>query len=283
MEFKPSVIKVEKALIGEINYIHKIIKKKIQKDAFETISIGVQPLDIKRLSNGAFVLSNSKSVTLFDESFNQLKKVDISSRGCAIHNDKGIYITGDENHCIYLMDNELNIIKTFGSEGDGMDQFFYPCSICCQNDYLFVSDNLNKRIQIFTLDLKYHDTIRLDFYPQSIALSNTTIGIHKSDYSNNEKKDEKIYFYDLKTKTLKKEYPNISGRISLIDSHFYVLTCEPPKKLFIFDQEGELIDEASVESISKYIKGFWDGFMFLTKDNLFVTSFNGENILKFKH
>ena len=78
------------------------------------------------------------------------------------------------------MDNELNLIKTFGSAGDGMDQLIGPRTICCQNDYLFVSDRFNKRIQILTLDLEFHDTIQLDFLPLSIAVSSTTIGIDGS-------------------------------------------------------------------------------------------------------
>ena len=100
------------------------------------------------------------------------------------------------------MDNELNLIKTFGSAGDGMDQLIGPRTICCQNDYLFVSDRFNKRIQILTLDLEFHDTIQLDFLPLSIAVSSTTIGIDGSIG---------IFFYDLQTKILKKEYSNING------------------------------------------------------------------------
>ena len=257
----------------------EFIKKTIKKGVFETISIGVDPYEIKRLSNGHFISSNLGSVTLFDESFKQLKEIDIkgSASGCAIHNDKNIFITHYSKHCIYLMNNELNIIKTFGSEGDGMNQFYYPFTIICQNEYLFVSDHGNKRIQILTLDLQYHYTIQLDFNPKSIAVSNTTIGINSNSLC-----DNMIYFYDVKTKKMKKEYRNIMGRISFIDSHFYVITYEQPKKLFIFDEEGELVDEISLESISEHIQNHLDGFIFLTKDNLFVTSRSGGNVLKFK-
>ena len=281
MEFKPSVYRVEKELIGKFNFIKigeikmHLIKKTIQKGVFKKISIGVDPYEIKRLSNGGFITNNYKSVTLFDESFNLLKKIDIDGNliGCAIHKDKGIYVTDNFKNLIYLMDNNLNIIQTFGSGCDNKDQLLFPCTIFCQNEYLFVSDQLNERIQILTLDLKYHDTIQLDFYPKSIAVSNTRIGINGSN--------DKIHFYDLQTKTLKKEYRNINGRISLIDSHFYVVTYKQPKKLFIFDEEGELVDESSVESISNHIGNEWDGFMFSTNDYLFVPSYHGKMVLKF--
>ena len=123
----------------------QLIKRTIQKGVFETISIGVKPFEIKRLSNGHFISNNWGSVTLFNESFNQLKKVDFTGHviGCAIHNDKNIFITDYLKHCIYLMDTELNIIKTFGSKGDRMDQLNGPTTIICQNDYLFVSDSSN--------------------------------------------------------------------------------------------------------------------------------------------
>ena len=140
IEFKPSDDKVEKRLIGEIIWNKmQLIKKTIQKGVFETISIGVQPYEIKRLPNGTFITNNSSSVTLFDESFNLLKKIDIKGHaiGCAIHNDKNIFITDYDNHCIYLMDNQLNIMKTFGSRGPGMNQLFFPRTIFCQNDFLF--------------------------------------------------------------------------------------------------------------------------------------------------
>ena len=236
----------------------------------------MSPLEINRLSNECFISSNYGSVTLFDKSFRQLKKADISASGCAIHNQTDIYVTDYASGCIYLLDNELNLQKTFGSKGDRMDQLYYPTTICCQNKYLFVSDKVNERIQILTLDLQYHDTVQLNFHPESIAVSSATIGIQ--EYCKH------IFFYDIKTKKMKKEYPSISGRISLIDSHFYVLTYNPPKKLFIFDQEGELIDEASVESISEHIRNETgrDGSMFLMNDYLFISSFSGRKLLKYK-
>ena len=212
-----------------------------------------------------------------DETFKELKKIDRQGSlvGCSIYNDKHIYVTDYETACVYLMDNELNILKTFGSKGSGMDQFNCPCTIFCQNEYLFVSDHVNKRIQILTLDLKYFDTIQLNFGPRSIAVSSTTIGISETD---------KIFFYDIKTKNLKKEHPNIFGRINLIESYFYVVSLKPSNKLFIFDQEGELINETSIESISEHIKHpyGWDGFMLLTKDYLIFLSYTEGKVLRFK-
>ena len=253
------------------------IKKLIQKGDFETISIGVSSKEMYRLLDGCFISSNFVSITLFDENFNQLKKIDVpgSVYGCAVHYKKGIYVTDYTKCCIYMMDNQLNMIKTFGKKGSSMNQLEYPTSICCQDDYVYVCDSCNKRIQIFTLDLKYHDTIQLVFRPCFIAVSCTTIAICVESKKG-------IHFYDIKTKELKKKYSDIDGRISVIDSYFYVIS--GMRILYVFDNEGDLIDETSVEKLKDFIRGNgeWDGFMLSTEDYLLFLSYYNENVLKFK-
>ena len=54
------------------------------------------------------------------------------------------------------------------------NELFSPLGIYCQDDYLFLSDSENHSIQILNLDLKYRDTIELNFRPQS----STTIRMH---------------------------------------------------------------------------------------------------------
>ena len=120
------------------------------------------------------------------------------------------------------------------------------------------------------LDFEYHDTIQLDYQPRSIEASNTTIGICSSD---------KICFYDKKTKKLKKQYAGSFGRISLIDSHFYVFSGKPPN-LYIFDDEGILTEKIGLPS--NLIEDSSDGFLFSTEDNLLVLSKNGKKISKSK-
>ena len=280
IEFNPSILNIEKELIGEINCHLKLqrIKKSIQKGDFETISIDENPYQMCRLLNRCFVSSNGKSATLYNENFRLLKTIYIpgSAYGCAVHKDKGIYISDYTECCIYLMDNQLNMIKTFGTRGSDTDQFDSPSSIFCQDEYLFVSDQENKRIQILTLDLKYHDTIQLDFKARFIAVSSSTICLCC--------KNNGIYFYETKTKELKKKYPNFKGRISVIDSNFYVVSCLTPKILYVFDKEGELIDETRVKTRNDSINDIfgWDGFMISMEDYFLIIS-NFYSILKFKY
>ena len=264
------------------------IKKAIQIGDFEPINAHGNPYEIRRLSNEFFLTSNLNSIQLFDSrTFTPLRWRKVNAKGCAVYNDKNIYISDSYKNCISLINFDGNKefskeIKSFGSQGSDDEQLNNPSTIFCENEYLYVSDNKNKRIQILTLDLIYDDTIQLNFEPQSIAVSSTTIGIvgqtligHKGKYD--------LYFYDIKTKSLKNEYKNLRGRISLIGSYFYVVTSKPSTKVFIFDKEGDLIDEASIaESIKPYINCLNDGFMFSTTSYLFVASYTGEKFLKFK-
>ena len=263
-------------MIGKIicNYKMHLIKNTIQNGAFETISIDIAPQEIRRLSNGCFISSCTDSITIFDDSFKQLKQIDLDyAVGCAIHNDKNIYITDYDKCCIYLMDNQLKMIKKFGCKGSTMNQFNIPLSICMKDEFLYVCDLGNKRIQILKLNFEYHETIQLDFYPQFIEISNTTIAICGS---------QGIYFYDKRTKQLKKKYPAILSRISLIDFNFYVISGTLVKNLFIFDHEGELIDEVILENLRDTIVNFYDGYILSTEDYLLVLSNNGEKFLKYK-
>ena len=142
------------------------IKKSIQNGDYETFSIDENPYQMCRLLDGCFISCNYGSATLFDENLNVLKRILLPGSEfccCAIHNDKGIYFTNFEKSCIYLMENQLNKIKTFGTKGSNIEQLNSPSSIFCHDEYLYVSDQKNNRIQILTSDLKYHDTIRLNF------------------------------------------------------------------------------------------------------------------------
>ena len=253
------------------------ISRTIQNGHFEMVLIDFIPYAICELSNGSFVATHINQISVFDENLIQFKKVDFSNFafGCAISNDKNIYITDWNNSCICLMDKELNIIKKFGTKGSNNNEFNNLTCICCRDDFLFVCDYSNRRIQILKLDFEYHDTIQLNCFPLSIEVSNTTIGICGFEGG--------IYFYDRRTKAFKKQYPNnIIGRISFIGSNFYVLSYKPSKKVYVFDAEGNLLEEFEIEIFGKLITDIKDGIIFSSKDYLFVSSFSRKTILKFK-
>ena len=176
-------------------------------------------------------------------------------------------------------------MKTYGTiieedlwdeHNDRMDELNSPSAVCCQDEFVFVSDH--ERIQIFTLDLKFYDFIEFNFEPSSIAASSTTIGICGENQG--------IYFWDIRTKKIKKKYSNINGVLMrFIASHFCIFSWESENgKIYFFDKEGELIDEICVQSLInkiQNIRGF-DGFMLSTEDSSLFFLYSDREIFKFK-
>ena len=287
MDFKKSEEKLIDNIIAEINYFtvntksgftYNEINDRIKKMTFETIQI--QVLDICVLLNNRIVAStNNNSISIFDEKFNLIKKVDgfdekpIYSFGVAVHKTNNlIYVSNWSNDCVYMLDYELNKIKSFGSQGSGAHNLYRPFGICYKDDHLYVCDASNQRIQILSSNLEYVDTLKLQYVPHTIKISNTSIGFCGSNNS--------INFYDIRTKNLKKQCPNVSGRISEIDSIFYLVSYNPTKKIFCFDTDGNLIEEYGAEGLNPYISYVCDGLI-LTFNNSIMLANNKGNILKF--
>ena len=156
-----------------------------------------------------------------------------------------IYITDRDKHCLHLMDLNLNIIRSFGSIGSGNQNFKYPLSICIENNLLYVTDCKNKRIQVFNNNFEFIDGIKLTGNPFSIKFSDKTIGICSSNG---------VYFYDITTKTLKNEYKNIIGKMNSINNNFYLLSNQPLKRLYCYDNDGNLVEEIINKSFDKLIE-----------------------------
>jgi hypothetical protein len=88
--------KLNKYSIGEIIYngereYFSINSEKVRDilsiGEYEAISIDVNPYEICSLSNGNFISTNSDSLTIFDENFKQIKKLDIQIGhvfGCSV-------------------------------------------------------------------------------------------------------------------------------------------------------------------------------------------------------
>jgi len=211
------------------------------------------------------------SITMFDENFNEIKKVNLGlSFGCTINKTGDIYVTDCKNNCIYKMDVELNMVKKEGSHGSGDFQFHSPLSICFENNFLYICDRLNERIQILNDNLEFVDKIKLQFEPKSIKIIDKTIGICSLNGT---------YFYKLDTKQLIKQYPKIVGKINKINSSFYVLSYKTSNKIYCFDHLGSLTEEISIKSLNQYFSDPCDGSIAVYKKNLIISSYSGSGII----
>jgi hypothetical protein len=281
----PSNENLSEKTIGKIIYPdliknnHQETMDKIKNANFATVDMHALVYDICVLPNNCFLSLNFDSISVVDEKFNIIKtiqKIDdkpISSPGSALNMEKNcIYVSNRSGHCVYMLDIDLNMIKSFGSEGKDKNSFKYPHGICFNDDYLYVCDYSNFRIQIFNSDLEYGDSIKLSVAPLTIQISGTSIGIVGHDNS--------VHFYDKSTKALKKQHnQNCYGRISEINSLFYVITKSSFKMLYCFDADGNLLSEESINRLDELLTENFDRRIFYYKNNVFMT--NGIEIIKF--
>ena len=203
------------------------------------------------MPNGTILATTNYSIQLFDEQFKEIKQIDSTAIGCAINTTKNeIYISNEKNNCIDTFDLNLNKIKTFGSKGSENSQFNDIGRMYWKNSKLFVLDAGNKRIQIFDIETNFIDSIKLDYRPSSIAVSDKTIGVCGNTGT---------FFYDTETKNLEYEFKNQIGSLSMIDSIFYLASYKPtPKKVFCFNPNGKFLMEINVcDKLSNYLIHPW--------------------------
>jgi hypothetical protein len=250
---------------------------KIENGSYETIHMRI--VDACVLSNNRLLASTHRSISILDERFNIIKEIEkidgnyIYSYGVAFNNKKHcIYASCVQSHCIYMLDLDLNKIKSFGSQGSNNNNLDCPSGICLNDDHLYVCDTRNVRIQILNSDLQFIDTIKLiNCHPEQIKIIGSTMCIFKITGS--------IQFYDLKnTKQLKKQHDELDGRLSRIDSFFYLVTS---KMLYYFDANGNIIKEMKIERFSNLIWNALDGILLYFNNRLIVISFNTDTIIKF--
>ena len=271
---------VEKKVIGEIvfealaKYRCKKMKETLLNGRFELISISGRPLSLISLPNGNFVCGTDDSVKLLDENFKEIKSVlTVRQNYCALNHRKEIYVSDHYKSCIILFDSNLNQLKQFGSQGAGNNQFNHPQGLCCHEDYFYICDCNNKRIQILTLDFEYVNTIQLDGnHPFRVQTSETTICVSCST---------SVLFFDLKTRALKHKSNFGIFNTNYIDSIFYASNFLK-KKCYFYDSDGNFIEEMPFnENISKHITFYDSGSLCRNKNNLYMADSMSSKILKF--
>ena len=269
---------IDKSLIGEI-ILEELKRSKIKNlllnGNFKTIPIEGYPLSLIDLPNGQFVSGTDDSVILLNENLQSIKKVWTGGNSfCALSRRNEIYVSVYQRHCIILFDLNLNQLENFGSRGDGNNQFYFPEGLCCHENYLYICDNYNQRFQILTLDFDYVSTIITDYHhnPIRIQISETTISLSSN---------EAIFFYDLKSRTLKSKYYFGRMELNYIDSTFYGSNYIQ-KKFYLFDSDGNFIEEiAWNEKLSKKVSSFSSGSLCRNKEDLYMIDFDGKRLFKF--
>jgi hypothetical protein len=233
-------------------------------------SFAIKPVEIRKkkidicdmcvLKGESFIGIDQTSVIKFEDDFDYPERVflviylanteTVKLSSIALNKRGEIYITDYYNHCIFMLTPELAKKKIFGSKGVENNELSMPNGISCNNDYVYVCDTNNSRIQILSLDLQFFKTFKLNYCPDLIKVSSSMICI--STY-------EKFYFYNL-NEELVNEYPKKDEKVTVtissineIDSYFYAITYGTHKIVFFYDKEGKLIEEIDIDRFPDFL------------------------------
>ena len=252
------------------------IKPNLINGKFEAIKLDSCPTSLMVLTNGNLVCSINESLILLNENLQKIKSASTGGYSlCALNRRNEIYASVYIKNCIILYDLNLNELKQFGTHGSGQNQLYYPFGLCCHNDYLYICDYSNKRIQIFSLDFEYVNTIQTERnnFPRRIEISQTTICVSCI---------EETLFYDLKTLAVKYKCNYGTYNINYIDSIFYASNYQQ-NKFYFFDSDGNFIEEIPINvNLSENMRSWESGSLCKYKENLLITDFNSSKLLRFR-
>ncbi|KAH9508280.1 hypothetical protein Btru_050715 [Bulinus truncatus] len=76
--------------------------------------------------------------------------------GIAEFSSGGVALTGTQNHCVYILTNQMKLSTKFGRKGNGDGYFQNPGFLTVDSkDHVIVTDKVNNSIQIFESDGKF--------------------------------------------------------------------------------------------------------------------------------
>ena len=294
--FKISTRIIEDETIGNFYTIKRKNNSHVQDllkiEDKEFVELDYCPKHLAVLSNNRLLILNylnfsdsdpAECITIHDENYNLIQKVDTINgqkfshiREIAINEEKReLYLPDYTHHRIIVMDFELNFIKYFGSFGlHGSYKFNKPLGTCFKNEYFYVCDSNNKRIQIFDKDLVFVNSIKTNYSAIRIQASNSVLVVVA---------ENRIYFYDLNSLEIRYKFKHdlkLGFPLSVIDSRFYGFD-HNNKKFLCFDQKGNLMEKINMNEydLSSF---FCDGNLIIFNQKLLMNSSQKKQLIIFR-
>ncbi len=260
--FESSKLSIKKDQIGKIktntNCIQTInninVANRIRDGRYKLIYLNVEPFDLCVLPNGNILCADFRehNICVYDKNLKLIKKVDkignfiFGPTSLTTNKLDKLYVCDYSNDRIFITDFELtHVTKTIDSDEYKTHQFCDPSSICYFNDFLYICDTYNKKIQKLTSTLKFKTSYKFDFSPKQIKITNYVACVRPLDQCS-------IFFYRTDTFELKHRYDGHNGSISEINSFFYEYY-EKNKKLYSYDNTGRQIDEILTKGFNNRI------------------------------
>lgn len=226
------------------------------------------------------------SVTIFAEVFQNKEKIVIhpvrifdeynfSSIAKVVKYKNEYYILESKNHRILVFNDLMKFERQISHIGQGKGELYYPIDFVIRGDYIYVLDNMMKRVQIFSSNGKYINGFSSDYKSCGIAvnqkgeiyLGQPQRGKLISVYSQNGKflrsfgnLKKLSNFYGTRLRSLDKKYKIAINRVNIcIDNkdNLYLSFLGAPffQK---YNKKGELLFEKRIQSpiAKKIIKEF---------------------------
>ena len=126
--------------VGEVKLSVSINGQQIKGSPY---SLVVQYIDYTRVSKPRKVINNDGKMG--------------GPWGIAFDKNGMWAVADNTNHCVYIFDEQDQLIRTVGNHGSGNSQLDRPEGVTFDsNSYLYVADYSNNRVQIFDVTGKYH-------------------------------------------------------------------------------------------------------------------------------
>jgi YYY domain-containing protein len=92
-------------------------------------------------------------------------------RGVAADAEGHLYVADFDNHLVRKLAPTLELLASWGGEGEAPGRFRQPCQVAVAGDRLYVADTWNGRVQVLDTQGRFHAQWKSDFYgPRGIAV-----------------------------------------------------------------------------------------------------------------
>ena len=236
--------KISNDLLGSISYNFVELTKRPSEEI--EINLEIEPLHSCNLPNKTLLVSSDSShcFKMINSDLKIIKTID------KINNESFTprYITTDGRNKIFFTalksriiktDLDFKFIKQFGSKGTGNENLDKPCGICYFEEFIYVCDYNNQRIQKLNENLVYQESYRINYKPWEIEVKNSVACIRPGS-------ELFLLFYNLNPFFFKTKVSNVHGLITSFNSWFYQYN-NRRERICCYNINGELVSEKKLK------------------------------------
>jgi hypothetical protein len=260
----------------------------------------VAPCDFCALDDNHLLLTNYKErkLVLFDKNLKQIKKInkietndgidetvneriDTENLGsvCIDINETRdfIYISDYNNHKVFKCDLNYKFVKVTEGQTETNSKFKHPFGIAFHQDFIYVCDCSNKRIQKLNANsLDFGALYDLDYKPWRIKIGNNIVCVRATITK------PSINFYDLNTFQLLTRYEDRNGIVGFFNSRFYEFF-GPTKKIYVYNStSGKLENEIETDGLGMGNLTSRNGAFIKFNDNIILGSHDSQKLCLIK-